>query len=150
MEGGREGEKERGRKHLFIFNFCLREKNETQTRRPGFYFFGAKKFPLSVHVSVHASERHCFDTASTLLQYTHTHTRHLYTTHTHILEISTWCCERNPLSSSSYPHLYLSTDRQTKPNQTDQTQHDTSTINPVTNHCTNLLSSDSKAAETDT
>ena len=142
-EGERERRREGGSIYLYLI-FVLEKKTKRKRGDPDFIFLARKKIPLSVH----ASERHCFDTASTLLQYTHTHTRHLYTTHTHILEISTWCCERNPLSSSSYPHLYLSTDRQTKPNQTDQTQHDTSTINPVTYHCTNLLSSDSKAAGT--
>ena len=145
-EGERERRREGGSIYLYLI-FVLEKKTKRKRGDPDFIFL-ARKNSRSLCTSLCTRVS---DTASTLLRHcfsTHTHTRHLYTTHTHILEISTWCCERNPLSSSSYPHLYLSTDRQTKPNQTDQTQHDTSTINPVTYHCTNLLSSDSKAAGT--
>ena len=153
MWGGR---RERGRKHLFlflfVFYFCLREKNETRRGYPEFIFFARKKtrahcarkwarlcsekFPRPLCTQVSATLlRHCFDTASTLTASLHTHTHTHTLTYTRILEISSWCCERNPLSSYSYPYsthtihslsttcIFLPLNRQTKANWPDITRH---------------------------
>ena len=130
MEGGREGGSIYFCFYLyFIFVLEKKTKREGGTRSLSFL---REKIPAP---SVHASER---DTASTLLRhwllhYTHTHTHSL--TYTRILEISSWCCERNPLSSYSYPYsthtihslsttcIFLPLNRQTKANWPDITRH---------------------------